>query len=42
MVVPQARLEEVIARLPAIRKSEAELDEAVRKGLRVPSFLAKD
>jgi len=39
VVVPQERLEEVIARLPAIRKSEAELDEAVRQGLRVPAFL---
>ena len=41
VVVPQERLEEVIARLPAIRQSEAELDEAVRKGLRVPAFLPK-
>ena len=41
VVVPQARLDEVIARLPAIRQSEAELDEAVRKGLRVPAFLPK-
>ncbi len=40
-VVPQARLEEVIARLPAIRKAEAELDQAVRDGLRVPAFLAR-
>jgi 4-hydroxy-4-methyl-2-oxoglutarate aldolase len=42
VVVPQARLEELIARLPTIRKSEAELDEAVRNGMRVPPFLAKD
>ena len=42
VVVPQSRLEEVIARLPAIRKAEAELDQAVRDGLRVPVFLAKD
>ncbi len=42
VVVPLARLDEVIARLPAIRKAEAELDQAVRDGLRVPAFLAKD
>jgi 4-hydroxy-4-methyl-2-oxoglutarate aldolase len=42
VVVPQARLDEVIARLPAIRKAEAALDQAVREGLRVPAFLAKD
>jgi 4-hydroxy-4-methyl-2-oxoglutarate aldolase len=41
VVVPQARLDEVIARLPAIRKAEVELDHAVRDGLRVPAFLAK-
>ena len=41
VVVPQERLDEVIARLPAIRKAEAELDQAVRDGLRVPAFLAK-
>jgi 4-hydroxy-4-methyl-2-oxoglutarate aldolase len=41
VVIPQARLDEVIARLPAIRKAEAEMDQAVRDGLRVPAFLAK-
>lgn len=41
-IVPQSRLDEVIARLPAIRKSEAEMDQAVRDGLRLPAFLAKD
>ncbi len=41
VVVPQARLAEVIARLPAIRKAEAEMDQAVRKGLRLPAFLKK-
>ena len=41
VVVPQARLEDVIARLTAIRKAEAEMDQAVRDGLRVPAFLAK-
>lgn len=42
VVVPQAKLDEVIARLPAIRKAEAEIDQAVRDGLRVPAFLGKD
>jgi 4-hydroxy-4-methyl-2-oxoglutarate aldolase len=39
VVVPQARLAEVIARLPAIRKAEADMVEAVEEGLRVPNFL---
>lgn len=39
VVVPQARLEEVIARLPAIRQAEAEMVEAVESGLRVPAFM---
>lgn len=39
VVVPQARLDEVIARLPAIRKAEAEMDQKVCDGLRLPSFL---
>jgi 4-hydroxy-4-methyl-2-oxoglutarate aldolase len=42
VVIPIARLEEVIARLPAIRKAEAEMDEAVRAGLRLPRFLGQD
>ena len=42
VVVSKARLEEVIARLPAIRKAEAEMDEAVRGGLRLPRFLGQD
>ncbi len=41
VVVPQARLDEVIARLPAIRSAEAAMDQAVRDGLRVPAFLSK-
>lgn len=41
VVVPLSRLDEVIARLPAIRKSEAEMDQAVRDGLRVPAFLKR-
>jgi 4-hydroxy-4-methyl-2-oxoglutarate aldolase len=40
VVVPQERLDEVIARLPAIRAAEAEMDRRVRDGLRVPPFLA--
>jgi 4-hydroxy-4-methyl-2-oxoglutarate aldolase len=42
VVVPQARLADVIARLPGIRKAEAEMDQAVRDGLRLPAFLRKD
>jgi 4-hydroxy-4-methyl-2-oxoglutarate aldolase len=42
VVVPQARLAEVIARLPAIRKAEGEMDQAVRDGLRLPAFLQKE
>ena len=38
VVVPLARLDEVIARLPASRKSEAAMDQAVRDGLRLPVF----
>lgn len=42
VVIPQARLDEVIARLPAIRKGEADMDQAVRDGLRLPVFQKKD
>jgi 4-hydroxy-4-methyl-2-oxoglutarate aldolase len=42
VVVPQARLEEVVARLPAIRAAEAAMDREVRGGLRLPAFLKKD
>jgi 4-hydroxy-4-methyl-2-oxoglutarate aldolase len=38
VVIPQSRLDEVIARLPAVRKSEAEMDQAVRDGMRMPAF----
>jgi 4-hydroxy-4-methyl-2-oxoglutarate aldolase len=38
VVVPQARLDEVVARLPAIRSAEAAMDQAVREGLRLPKF----
>lgn len=42
VVVPRSRLEEVIARLPAIRTAEAEMDQAVRDGLRLPAFMKTD
>ena len=42
VVVPQARLDEVIARLPAIRKAEVDMDQAVRDGLRLPVFQNKN
>jgi 4-hydroxy-4-methyl-2-oxoglutarate aldolase len=38
VVIPKALLGDVIARLPAIRKAEAEMDQAVRDGLRLPKF----
>jgi len=42
VVVPRERLAEVLARLPAIRSAEAEMDRRVREeGLRTPPFLAK-
>ena len=39
VVVPQERLAEVLARLPAIREAEAKADAAVRQGATAPSFL---
>jgi 4-hydroxy-4-methyl-2-oxoglutarate aldolase len=39
VVVPQERLAEVLARLPAIRTAEAAADAAVRAGAMRPSFL---
>ena len=42
VVVPQARLDEVIGRLAAIRVAEAEMDRRVREGLRLPPFLNRD
>ena len=38
VVVPAGRLDEIIARLPAIRSAEAAMDQAVRDGLRLPVF----
>jgi 4-hydroxy-4-methyl-2-oxoglutarate aldolase len=42
VVVPQARLAEVLARLPQIRAAEARADAAVRDGAKLPSFLVVD
>lgn len=41
VVIPKALLGEVVARLPAIRKAEADMDQAVREGLRFPAFQNK-
>lgn len=40
VVVPQARIADVLERLPKIRAAEAQADAAVRAGARLPSFLA--
>jgi 4-hydroxy-4-methyl-2-oxoglutarate aldolase len=39
VVIPQARLAEVLGRLPAIREAETKADQAVREGAKRPSFL---
>ena len=39
VVVPQARIAQVLARLPAIREAEARADESVRQGATRPAFL---
>jgi 4-hydroxy-4-methyl-2-oxoglutarate aldolase len=39
VVVPQARIAQVLARLPAIREAEARADESVRQGATRPVFL---
>ena len=39
VVVPRARLKDVLARLPAIRAAEAKADQAVREGATKPGFL---
>jgi 4-hydroxy-4-methyl-2-oxoglutarate aldolase len=39
VIVPQARVAQVLARLPAIREAEARADESVRQGATRPSFL---
>ena len=42
VVIPKARIHEVVARLPAIRRAEADMDQAVRDGLRSPAFHSKN
>jgi 4-hydroxy-4-methyl-2-oxoglutarate aldolase len=39
VVIPQAALPRVIDRLPAIRQAEAQADQSVRDGARLPGFL---
>ena len=39
VIVPRARVAQVLARLPAIREAEARADESVRQGATRPSFL---
>jgi 4-hydroxy-4-methyl-2-oxoglutarate aldolase len=39
VVVPFARIDEVIAKLAAVRAAEADLDAKVKAGLKVPPFL---
>ena len=38
VVVPQALIDSVLAKLPSIRSAEAAADEAVRQGLRLPGW----
>jgi hypothetical protein len=40
VVVPQARIAQVLARLLGIRAAEAQADATVHAGARLPSFLA--
>src|SRR3984957_5963479 len=39
VIVPAARIEETIARLPAVRAAEADLDAKVKAGLGIPAFI---
>ena len=39
VIVPAARIEETIARLPAVRAAEADLDAQVKAGLGIPAFI---
>jgi 4-hydroxy-4-methyl-2-oxoglutarate aldolase len=39
VIVPRARVPQVLARLPAIREAEAKADEAVRNGAIRPGFM---
>lgn len=40
VVVPQQRIDEVMTRLPAVLKAEAELEVKVKSGLRLPEFVS--
>jgi 4-hydroxy-4-methyl-2-oxoglutarate aldolase len=40
VIVPQTSLQRVIDRLPAIRQAEAQADQSVRDGARLPGFLS--
>jgi 4-hydroxy-4-methyl-2-oxoglutarate aldolase len=40
VVIPQSRLEEVLARLPVVRAAEAEMERRVAEGLRTPPFVS--
>ena len=39
VVVPFARIDETLARLPAVQSAEAELDAKVKAGLQIPDFV---
>ncbi|NDG58293.1 MAG: RraA family protein, partial [Betaproteobacteria bacterium] len=39
VIIPMAALQRVIDRLPAIRQAEAQADQSVREGARLPGFL---
>ncbi len=39
VIVPAARIKETIARLPAVRAAEADLDAKVKAGLGIPAFI---
>jgi 4-hydroxy-4-methyl-2-oxoglutarate aldolase len=41
VIGPASRIEETIARLPAVRAAEADLDAKVKAGLGIPSFIQK-
>jgi 4-hydroxy-4-methyl-2-oxoglutarate aldolase len=39
VVIPAARIEQTIARLPSVRAAETDLDAKVRAGLQIPAFI---
>jgi 4-hydroxy-4-methyl-2-oxoglutarate aldolase len=41
VIVPAARIKQTVARLPAVRAAEAELDAQVKAGLEVPAFIQR-